>query len=251
VALAHRPAAVMLSFGDPAPFARAVRASGAALICQIQDLAGARQAMAAGADILVAQGSEAGGHGKSRATMTLVPEVRDFIGPEPLLLAAGGLADGRGLVAALALGADGALMGSRFWACEEALSHPRHRAAAIAAGGDGTVRQRATDIARGYDWPDPFTARVLDNAFVRRWEGRPADHRKAAPSSRAAYAEAFAAGDPEEAGVFVGEAAGLIDDAPAAAEIVARVVAQASDVVARLDGALGVGPPGTTAEKPS
>ncbi|WP_420394124.1 NAD(P)H-dependent flavin oxidoreductase [Acuticoccus sp.] len=231
LALERRPVAVMLSFGDPSPYAAAVRDAGALLICQVQDLPSARLARAAGADVIVAQGAEAGGHGATRATMTLVPEVRDALGPEPLLVAAGGIADGRGLASALALGADGVLMGSRFWASAEALTHERHVAAAIAADGDGTVRQRATDIARGYDWPDAYTARVLDNAFVRRWGGRPQEHRAAAAAQREGYTEAFRAGDPEEVGVFVGEAAGLIYDRPTAADIVARTVAEAEAVI--------------------
>lgn len=232
-ALAHRPAAMMLSFGDPRPHAEAIRAAGALLICQVQTLAHARLAREAGADVVVAQGAEAGGHGATRATMTLVPEVRDTLGPDALVLAAGGIADGRGLAAALALGADGVLMGSRFWASAEALSHPRHREAALAAGGDDTVRQRATDIARGYDWPREYTARVLNNAFVQRWEPQPEAHRAAAEAERAAYAAAVQAGDPNAAGVFVGEAAGLIYDAPSAREIVTRTVAEAEAVMRR------------------
>ena len=78
-ALAHAPAAVMLSFGDPAPFAASVKVSGSLLICQVQTLAMAKAALDCGADILVAQGTEAGGHGASRATSTLVPEVADLL----------------------------------------------------------------------------------------------------------------------------------------------------------------------------
>ncbi|WP_232372471.1 NAD(P)H-dependent flavin oxidoreductase [Acuticoccus mangrovi] len=233
-ALAHRPRAVMLSFGDPAPYAERIRAAGAALICQVQTVAAARAVHAAGADVIVAQGTEAGGHGAARATMTLVPEVRDAVGAEPLLLAAGGIADGRGLAAALALGADGALVGTRFWASEEALSHPRHRAAALATTGDGTVRQRATDIARLFDWPAEFTARVLDNAFVRRWEGDPEGHRAVAAREAEAYAAAFRDGDPDNVGVFVGEAVGLIADAPPAAQILQRMVREAEAVISGL-----------------
>ena len=234
LALAHRPAALMLSFGDPAPYADAVREAGAVLICQVQTVADARLAAEVGAEIIVAQGSEAGGHGASRATMTLVPEVRDALGAEALVVAAGGIADGRGLAAALALGADGVLMGSRFWACREALTHPRHKRAGIEARGDDTVRQRATDIARGYDWPQPYTARVLKNAFVERWEGNAEAHREVAAEQSDAYARAFQEGDPDAVGVFVGEAAGLIHDEPTAAEIVRRTVAEAEAVLSRL-----------------
>jgi NAD(P)H-dependent flavin oxidoreductase YrpB (nitropropane dioxygenase family) len=124
--LAHVLAAVMLSFGDPHPFAPAIKAAGRLLICQVQDMRHARAALDEGADIVVAQGTEAGGHGARRATMTLVPEVADLLAqrsPETLLVAAGGIADGRGLAAALMLGADGVLVGSRLWASPEALVH--------------------------------------------------------------------------------------------------------------------------------
>jgi nitronate monooxygenase len=200
------------------------------LICQVQSLAHARDALEAGADVVVAQGAEAGGHGQTRSTLTLVPEIADLLAresPETILVAAGGILDGRGLAAALMLGAEGVLMGSRFWASQEALVHPNFQAAAVRTSGDGTVRQRASDIARGYDWPREFTARVLDNAFVQEWEGREAEHRAAAEARRPAYQAALAQGDAERAGVFIGEGVGLIRDVPSAAEIVERVVAEA------------------------
>jgi nitronate monooxygenase len=149
--LAREPLAVMLSFGDLTTFGPQIRQAGAALICQCQTLAHVREALEVGADIIVAQGAEAGGHGQTRTTMTFTPEVADYLtrnSRDTLLVAAGGIADGRGLAAALALGADGVLMGTRFWATKEALVHPRHHAAALAASGDTTIRQRATDIAR-------------------------------------------------------------------------------------------------------
>ena len=232
-ALSHQPCAMMLSFGDPAPYRDEIAAAGVPLICQVQTMAHVDDAMTAGADVIVAQGSEAGGHGATRATMTLVPEVRDAIGEDVILLAAGGIADGRGLAAALALGADGVLMGSRFWAAREALTHPRHQAVAVEADGDATIRQRAADIARGYDWPKPFTARVLNNAFVQRWEGRAAEHTAVAEAERPAYGEALARGDPDEAAVFVGEATGIIRDIASAGEIIARTVAEAEAVIRR------------------
>jgi nitronate monooxygenase len=114
--LAHAPAVLMLSFGDPTPFASAIRTAGSRLICQVQTIAHARTALDCGAEIIVAQGSEAGGHGATRATLTLVLEVADLLAhrsPATLLVAAGGIADGRGLAASLMLGADGVMLGSR------------------------------------------------------------------------------------------------------------------------------------------
>jgi nitronate monooxygenase len=99
----------MLSFGDPTPFALAIQTAGSRLICQVQTIAHTRAALDCGADIIVAQGSEAGGHGATRATLTLVPEVADLLAheaPATLLMAAGGIADGRGLAASLMLSAD-------------------------------------------------------------------------------------------------------------------------------------------------
>lgn len=236
-ALAHKPAALMLSFGDPRPFAGEIAAAGVPLICQCQSLAHVRHAIEAGAAIIVAQGTEAGGHGATRATLPFVPEAADLIAresPDTLLVAAGGIADGRGLAAALMLGADGVLAGTRFWASREAMVHERHHAAALAATGDQTVRSSLPDIARQLDWPKPFDIRVSDNAFIASWAGRDAVLKDAIATEGPAYREAFMAGDPDKAAVIFGEAAGLITDIPSAGEIVERMVAEA---VALLGGA--------------
>jgi nitronate monooxygenase len=226
--LAH--AVLMLSFGDPAPFAPAIRAAGSRLICQVQTIAHTRAALECGADIVVAQGSEAGGHGATRATLTLVPEVADLLARESattLLVAAGGIADGRGLAACLMLGADGVMLGSRLWASPECLVHPNHQRAALAANGDGTIRQKSADIARGYEWPEEFTGRVLRTAFVARWHGREAEHRVVAEAARPDYWAAVAEGRTEECGLFIGEAIGLMRDVSPVAEILARVTNEA------------------------
>src|SRR6195952_3779558 len=228
--LARAPAVLMLSFGDPTPFAPAIRATGSKLICQVQTIAHTRAALACGADIIVAQGTEAGGHGATRATLTLVPEVADLLAreaPATLLVAAGGIADGRGLAASLMLGADGVMLGSRLWASSEGLVHPNHQRAALAANGDNTIRQKSADIARGYDWPEEFTGRVLRTAFVDRWHGREAEHRAVAAAARPDYMAAVAEGRTEESGVFIGEAIGLMRDVSPVAEIVARVTKEA------------------------
>jgi nitronate monooxygenase len=238
-ALAHRPQAMMLSFGDPAPFAHEIAVAAVPLICQCQTLSHVRQALDAGAAVIVAQGGEAGGHGAIRGTMSFVPEVADLLArtaPDVLLVAAGGIADGRGLAAALMLGADGVLMGTRFWATAEALVHPRHHAALLGDDGDGTTRSSAPDVARQLDWPKPFTIRVRDNSFIRRWHGREAELQSAIASEAPAYAEAFAAGDPEAAAVVYGEAAGLIADVPSAEALVGRIAAQADAVIASRGG---------------
>jgi nitronate monooxygenase len=230
-ALARRPRAVMLSFGDPAPFAPAIHAAGVPLICQCQSLDHVRAALDAGACVIVAQGAEAGGHGHARGTMTLVPEVADHLAahaPDTLLLAAGGIADGRGLAAALMLGADGALVGTRFWAAAEALVPPGFHAAAIAATGDATTRGAVPDAARLLDWPAPFSIRTLRSAFTDRWGGDPdALRAPGAANARAAWAAAQAAGDASEGSPVAGEAAGLIRGIAPAADITAAMVLRA------------------------
>ena len=235
--LARNPRAIFLSFGNPQPFAARIKAAGAKLICQVQTRRDAEQAIDCGADVVVAQGSEAGGHGERRATMTLVPEVADLIAtksPATLLCAAGGIADGRGLAAALMLGADGVLVGSRLWASNEANVSPRMHAAALAATGDDTIRSQVMDLARKLDWPPRYTARVLRNAYVERWHGREAELLTVADEEAAKYRKAWADGDPEGSNTFIGEAAGLIHAIEPVAVIIERMVGEAE---ARISGA--------------
>jgi len=191
-----------------------------------------------GARVIVAQGAEAGGHGERRGTITLVPEVADWLAghaPEVLLLAAGGIADGRGLAAALMLGADGVLVGSRLWASQEAVVSDAMTDAAIAATGDQTIRSRVMDAARGLRWPDRYTARVLRNPVTDRWHDDP-EALRAAAAARADWAEGWAAGDPARANTFVGEATGLIHDRPPVATIIEGMVAGAEALLRRAPG---------------
>jgi len=168
-ALARRPAAVMLSFGDPRPFAPAIRTAVAVLICQVQTVSQAREAAEAGADVIVAQGTEAGGHGMSEPLFTLLPQVADAF-PGTLVVAAGGIADGRGVAAALMLGAEGVLMGTRFYASQEADGHPEAKRRIVEAQGGQTVRSIIFDLSRRIRWPAPYTGRLLRNRrFQRRW----------------------------------------------------------------------------------
>ena len=236
-ALARAPAALMLSFADPAPFAERIHAAGIPLICQVHTLAQARRALEVGAVAIVAQGTEAGGHGlTARGTLAFVPAVADLIArarPETLLLAAGGIADGRGLAAALTLGADGALMGTRFWATREALIHPAAKQRVLAATGDDTVRTQVYDIARQRAWPPAYTGRLLRNAFIETWHGREDELRAHAAERGQAVAEADATGDYDVANVTVGEAVGLIDDLPEAGTLVRRIAEEAEACLLR------------------
>lgn len=243
--LKRGPVAVMLSFGDPNPFAGEIRAAGARLFCQCQDMAHVKDAVAAGADMVIAQGAEAGGHGGLRGALSFVPEAADYLAkhaPDTLLLAAGGIADGRGLAASLMLGADGVLLGTRLWAAKEALVREGHHRAIIDTNGDGTVRTTLADIARQIPWPRGFTARIRRNAFTDRWQGREEALEKNIALEALRYRQAFLDGDPDDTGVWFGEAAGLIDSVDPAADIIERMVRDAASRLAGHGGARSVVP---------
>ena len=227
IALEARPRAVMLSFGDPAPFAPDIKAAGSLLICQVQTEDLAKQALDCGADILIAQGTEAGGHGASRTTIDIVPAIVDFAAGRVPVVAAGGLADGRGLAAMMMLGASGVLMGTRFYASVEADAADEAKQRIRAARSGETVRGVVFDWSRKLMWPAPFTARSLVNAHLRHWSGREIELMQRADEIAVEYAAAKAAGNFEVAAVFAGESAGLIHDIAPAAEIVGRIVAEA------------------------
>jgi nitronate monooxygenase len=233
-ALARRPAAVMLSFGDPRPFIQPIRSAGAALIIQVTDLDEARQAIQVGADVIVAQGSEAGGHGghPGRSTFSFVPVVADLAAPAPVL-AAGGIADGRGVAAALALGAAGALIGTRFQVSLEALTDPSVTKAIIEGRGEDTERSTILDIARGAPWPSRYPGRAIRHPFVEQWRGRE-DQLAADSAAKQAYRNAVANGDLPSGPVWASQAIDLITDLRSAADLVASLSAEAEQTLARL-----------------
>src|SRR6266568_971263 len=219
-ALELNPAAVMLSFGDPRPLAEPVRRASAALILQVTDLAEARQAVDLGADVIVAQGTEAGGHGarRGRSTLPFVPAVADLAAPVPVL-AAGGIADGRGLAAALVLGAAGALLGTRFQATAEALADPSAKKAIIEGRGEDTERSSVLDIAWGSRWPPEYTARTLGHPFLDQWRDRQ-DELTGDAGARQEYQDGVSRGDLPPLPVWASEAVDLISDLPTAADLV-------------------------------
>jgi nitronate monooxygenase len=231
IALDARPRAIMLSFGDPRPFAPRIKAAGARLICQVQDENMARTAMEAGADILIAQGTEAGGHGASRTTIDLVPAIVDLAAGRVPVAAAGGIADGRGLAAMMMLGASGVLLGTRFYASQECDGAEEAKQRICTATSGNTVRGIVFDLSRNNVWPAPFTGRCLVNDHSRRWSGREVELLQNVTAVAADYAAAKAAGNFDVAAVIAGEAVGLIHDIPPAAEIVERIVGEADQIM--------------------
>ena len=137
------------------------------------------------------------------------------------------------MTAALMLGADGVVVGSRFWASEEALVHPAMLKAAIEASGDDTLRSTVTDIMRGYDWPERYTGRVLRNEFTDRWHDDPDGLRAALAQELPRWQAAVAEGDARTANAFVGEVAGLIGAVKPAADILRDIVQGAEVALAQ------------------
>jgi len=232
VALDAKPTAVMLSFGDPTPYTARIKATGAKIICQVQTLEQARQAAAAGADVIIAQGRDAGGHsGMTRGTIGLVPAVVDAVGSIPVV-AAGGIADGRGLAAALSLGAAGVSMGTRFTATRESLWDQAMKEKAVASGGDQTAQTRVFDIVRGAAWPSIYPGRALRNDFFAAWHGREEALETEQKTAETAYL-ATANDDFAQRVVWAGESVDLVRDIPSAREVIERIVDEAASVLRR------------------
>lgn len=228
LALAHRPKALMVSFGDGEVAVEAAKAAGVATIWQIQRLSQAEQALRAGVDAIIVQGQEAGGHGMDRGLTSLLPAVRDLAGSDQIILAAGGIADGRGLAAALMLGADGVLIGTRFFASTEANGAEAAKAALVAARGDETVRSKVFDVARDLDWPWEFTGRVAANTFLKDWHDDMAGLKANAARELARY-EASAPDDFSTRALIAGEAVDLVQSIEPAGDILHRMVRQAAE----------------------
>ncbi len=248
-ALAREPIdAVTFFWGEPEPHVAAAKRLGMRVIWQCGSADEARRAVQAGADCVIAQGFEAGGHVRGLVTTAaLVPEVRDAIGDTPLL-AAGGLADGRGLAAALALGADGAVFGTRFLAAEECAAHPDYKRRLLSAHASETFHTELYDIG----WP-AAAHRVLRTGLVDQWEraGRPlSGSRPGEGEQRARLARGgvdmplsnysvsppseFMEGDLSGLAFYAGQSVSLVREILPAAEIVRRIADEAVRAIARL-----------------
>ncbi len=189
----------------------------------------ARRGVDAGADVIVAQGTEAGGHVGWMASMVLTPMIVDAVAPVPVF-AAGGFADGRGLAAAIALGADGILLGTRFLASEESRLHPNFKKAIIDSDGHDTVLTEIYDLVTGVVWPGAMT-RAKHNAFIENWMGREWALRQNQAQAMADVMAARNAGDTDNAPLTFGQDAGLINDIVPAGEIVLRIVREAEEIM--------------------
>lgn len=233
LALRHKPRAIMLSFGDPKPMSARIKDAGALLICQVQSEQMAEEALEAGADVLVAQGTEAGGHGSDRTTFDIVRAISDFAAGRVPVVAAGGVADGRGFASSCMLGAEGVLMGTRFYASEEADGHAEAKKRICEAKETETVRGILFDLARQRVWPAPFTGRCLVNQHVERWKGNELELLQNIDRVSAEYETAKADGNFDVAAVIAGHAVGLIDEVLSAEQVIENVVREAEQLLGR------------------
>jgi NAD(P)H-dependent flavin oxidoreductase YrpB (nitropropane dioxygenase family) len=231
VCLEERVPLISLFWGDPARYVEAIHQAGARLMQTVGSVAEAKHAASVGADVILAQGWEAGGHVRGEtATMCLVPAVVDAVYPVPVA-AAGGIADGRGVAAALMLGAGTAMMGTRFVASTEAIVPSFYRDAIVAADVDDTVFGEIFDKG----WPDS-NMRTLRNSTAQRWiqAGRPPMGARPGESDIVAHAadgtpipryhvtqpHPALVGDQEALALYAGQSAGLVRDIRPAGEIV-------------------------------
>jgi nitronate monooxygenase len=217
------------SFADPTPFVEPAHRAGALVLCQVRSVDAARRAADAGVDVITAQGTEAGGHTGRVSTFPLVPAVVDAVAPIPVV-AAGGIGDGRGLAAALMLGADGVWIGTRFLATNECGVSDAYKARVVAATGSETVLTEVFDIALGLEWPDDVSGRAIRNEFFDRWEGREEELRTWALEHRDEYRRADRSAIAETA-MWAGEAASFVTAAGPAGDVVRELVAEAAVVL--------------------
>jgi nitronate monooxygenase len=230
VALEERVAAINHSFADPTPYVAPAHARGVRVFAQVQTVAQATRAARAGVDVIIAQGTEAGGHTGLAGTLALTPAVVDAVAGIPVV-AAGGIADGRGLAAVLLLGALGGWLGTRFVASYEWGGGAWEQQAVLAATADDTVRTAVYDQVRSAPFPEGIADRVLRNAFTTAWEGRTSDIAARQADLRREVEAASERGDPTVVDISAGVAVGLIPSLEPAGTIVQRIVADAERVL--------------------
>jgi NAD(P)H-dependent flavin oxidoreductase YrpB (nitropropane dioxygenase family) len=204
---------------------------GAVVMHMVATVHEARRAAEAGADVIVAQGTEGGGHVGLIGTMVLVPQVVRAVAPVPVL-AAGGIADGAGLAAALMLGAEGVLLGTRLLATPEAPLPDKYKDAICRSDGHDTLLSEMPDVIAGQVWPGAF-ARVLRTPFIQQWLGREGEVRQRRNELLGRIQRARQEGDVDNGALLIGQDAGLIESVEPAGEIVQRLVREAEEILTR------------------
>lgn len=218
------------SFTDPTPFVEVAHGAGAIVLCQVRTVDDARRAAGAGVDVVTAQGTEAGGHTGRMSTLPLVPAIVDAVAPIPVV-AAGGIADGRGIAAALMLGAQGVWIGTRFLGTHECGVSDAYKARVVSASGADTSLTDVFDIASGMPWPEGVSGRAIRNQFVARWHGREEELRTWAETHRDEYFALAPEHETDEHAIWAGEAASFVTGIEHAADVVRHLVTDATDVL--------------------
>jgi nitronate monooxygenase len=228
-----KPAMVAVSFGDYAPYVGILRDAGIVVATQAGTVADAREAIDAGVDVIVARGSEAGGHGRNAvATLPLLQAILELT--DLPVLAGGGISGPRGLAAVLAAGAAGAWIGTAFLTSVEALTPEPVRQRVIEANETDTVYGTVFDAASRAGWPDEFGGRALRNAYFDAWEGRE-ESLKTDDAGHADYVAGVRSTDPTRASVYAGQGVGVLTTQPTAAEILASFATYRTYLQAALD----------------
>ncbi len=238
VAIEERVPAIVLSFGDFGPALRRCKEAGLTTLVQVQDAAGAWAALDGHADGIIVQGAEAGGHTGGRGTLSFAAQVLDMAGDTPVALA-GGIANGRGLAAALAMGASGVMMGTRFKATPEFGPSQQfgdaQKAAIVASDGSNTVRDPIVDMGLGMKWPEGVIGRVLGNQYTAEWLGREKELAKAVAETPGGFGRQLSAA-PETVLNWAGESSALVHGVIPAAQVVRETMAEAEALLAGVAG---------------
>ena len=235
-ALAAKPAVLSTAWARQdqdlkAIFARA-HESGAQVMHMVARLDEAERAAEAGADVIVAQGSEGGGHVGEIGTTVIVRLVAKALDPLPVI-AAGGFGDGAGLASALALGAGGVLLGTTFLATQESPVPDWYKQAIVDSDGHDTVFTTVPDTLSGLDWPGAW-GRALRTPMIEEWLGREPELRRRRAEVSAELAKAWESAPPYPGPLYVGQSAGLVDEVLPAGDVVRRIVAEAEEILRSL-----------------
>lgn len=236
--LEERVPVLMFSFGDPTAYVKQTKAAGLTAICQVQTREGALLAVEAGADVLVAQGNEAGGHSGQLNTLPCLLLVREIAGQTPVI-AAGGIATGASLAALLTAGAEGGLIGTTLMATPEAVEVPQsHKELIVRSDGQDTVHTRIYDVLGGAPWPAGIGGRVRENSVTREWHGREGELLERREEVRARIQDGLRQRDPDKDSLWMGQAAGLVKAIRPAGEIVREIGEEAERILRERPGAI-------------
>ncbi|MEX1102621.1 MAG: nitronate monooxygenase, partial [Dehalococcoidia bacterium] len=245
--IAARPPSITLSFGDPGPGLAKCKSAGIPTLVQVQDNEGLRTAIAGGADVIIVQGYEAGGHTGRRGTLNFVAQALDLAGDIPVV-AAGGVGNGRGLAAALAMGCAGVVMGTRFKATPEYKGSAGEKQQIVESDGSNTIYDFILDEALGIQWANGISGRALRSPFTDEWEGRRMELREKV-ATYPMWGFVIELAEKGQGINWAGESSALVDRVRPAAEIVSETVAEAEALLARVSQLISRTPVGSKSHR--